>query len=149
MYADILASKLKEGKFCKEYIAIVEGKIDKSGVIDAPIKREENTIMLRKAADDGEYAVTEYTPLLYCDEISVLRVKPITGRTHQIRVHMKHIGYPIIGDDLYNVESDLINRQALHSFKLKIEGTGEYIAPIPDDMMSLIRRYFKEDEIIL
>ena len=149
MYADILATKLKEGSFYKEYIAIVEGKIDKSGVIDAPIRREENTIMLRKVADDGEYAITEYTPILYCDEISVLRVRPITGRTHQIRVHMKHIGHPIIGDDLYYVESPFISRQALHASKLKIEGIGEYTAPIPKDMMSLIGRYFKEDEIIL
>lgn len=149
MYADILASKLKEGKFYKEYIAIVEGRIDKGGVIDAPIKREENTIMLRKVADDGEYAVTEYTPVLFSDEISVLKVRPITGRTHQIRVHMMHIGHPIIGDDLYNVESDLINRQALHASKLKIEGIGEYTAPIPEDMMALIGRYFKNEEIVL
>lgn len=146
-YADILTSKLQNGDFTKEYIAIVEGRVSEGGIIDAPIKRAENTIMLREVKEGGEWAITEYTPILFCDEISVLRVRPITGRTHQIRVHMKYIGHPIVGDDLYNKESGLIDRQALHAFSLDIDGIGKFTAPIPSDMDSLIRRYFDRYEI--
>ena len=147
-YADILASKLKKGEFEKEYIAVVKGKIEKDGIIEAPIRRVPDSIMIREVADDGEYALTKYEVVMSCDEISVLKVKPITGRTHQIRVHMRYLGHPIIGDDLYFYESELINRQALHAYRLQIDGVGEYIAPIPADIDKLIRRYFKEYEIV-
>ncbi|MBQ9744708.1 MAG: RluA family pseudouridine synthase [Clostridia bacterium] len=146
-FADFLCAKLKNGDFIKEYIAIVEGKIECPGQVCAPIKRCENTIMLREVCENGEYALTEYTPIMYCDEITVLKVRPITGRTHQIRVHMKYIGHPIVGDDLYNTESPFISRQALHAYKLSINGVGEYVAPIPNDMDKLIRRYFEGYEI--
>lgn len=147
-FADILAKKLQNGAFTKEYIAVVKGKIDKKGTINAPIARKQESIIERVIRDDGELAITEYEPILSCDEISVLKVKPITGRTHQIRVHMSYIGHPIIGDALYFEKSDLISRQALHAYRLGIDGIGEYIAKIPNDIMSLIRRYFKNDEIL-
>lgn len=146
-YADVLASKLKNGAFHKEYIAVVKGRVDSDGVIDAPIRRVPNSIMVREVAPDGEYARTEYVSLMACDEISVLRVRPITGRTHQIRVHMSYIGHPIIGDDLYYEECEIIGRQALHAYRLKIDGVGEYTAPVPEDMDMLIRRYFRDYEI--
>jgi len=139
--------KLLYGDFQKEYIAVVKGRVSGKGVIEAPIRRVPDSIMVREVSSDGEYARTEYESLAFCDEISVLRVKPITGRTHQIRVHMSHIGHPIIGDDLYFTESELIDRQALHAYKLKINGVGEYTAKLPDDIDKLIRRYFQEYEI--
>ena len=147
-FADILANKLKNGEFQKEYIAVVKGRLEGEGVIEAPIRRVPDSIMIREVSPEGEYARTEYKSVLSCNEISILKVRPITGRTHQIRVHMSYLGHPIIGDDLYYTESELIDRQALHAYRLKIKGIGEYTAPIPKDIDNLIRRYFKEYEII-
>lgn len=147
-FADILSKKLQNGEFYKEYIAIVTGKIENGGVIDAPIMRKEESIIERIVSPNGDRAVTIFEPILFCDEISVLKVIPVTGRTHQIRVHMKHMGHPIIGDSLYFEKSSLIDRQALHAYKLKIDDIGEYIAEIPDDMKNLIRRYFENAEIL-
>ena len=144
-FADILSKKLKGGKFHKQYIAIVEGKTEPSGVIDAPIKREQESIITRIVADDGDRAVTKYETLLSFDEISVLLVTPITGRTHQIRVHMASISHPIVGDDLYGKRSEFINRQALHAYRLEIEEIGSFKAELPQDMKNLIRRYFANE----
>lgn len=146
-FADILSKKLQNGDFSKEYIAVVHGRIDGKGIIDAPIIRKAESIIERVVREDGERALTEYQALCSCDEISVLLVKPITGRTHQIRVHMNHIGHPIVGDSLYFKKSELINRQALHAYKIKINGIGEYKANIPNDIKKLIGRYFENDEI--
>lgn len=141
-FADILSRKLKNGDFHKQYIAVVVGKTEEFGKVEAPIKREQESIITRVVADDGDFALTEYKTILSCDEISVLLVTPITGRTHQIRVHMASIGHPIIGDDLYGRASDMIPRQALHAYRLKIDEIGEFEAKIPEDMMSIIRRFF-------
>ena len=75
--------------------------------------------------------------------MTLLRVVLHTGRTHQIRVHLKYIGHPIVGDTLYGNETELINRQALHSYYIKIKSTrtGEEIeieAPLPQDMKTLL-----------
>lgn len=147
-FADILSKKMKNGKMKKEYIAIVFGKTDSKGTINAPISRKADSIIERIISETGDEAITEYETLCSCDDISVLIVRPITGRTHQIRVHMKHIGHPIIGDSLYFEKSPFINRQALHAYKLKIEDIGEFTAKIPDDMRNLIERYFKNAEIL-
>jgi 23S rRNA pseudouridine1911/1915/1917 synthase len=72
---------------------------------------------------------------------------PKTGRTHQIRVHMAHIGHPIIGDALYFEKSEFISRQALHCFKMDLGEIGSFCAPLPGDMLELLRRYFKNEEI--
>ena len=141
-YAHILSQRLLAGAFHKQYIAIVEGKTPSEGEINAPIKREQESIITRIVADDGDFAVTKYKTLLSCDDVSVLLVTPITGRTHQIRVHMASIGHPIIGDDIYGRASDMIPRQALHAYRLKIDEIGEFEAKIPEDMMSIIRRFF-------
>ena len=146
-YAELLSSKLRDGLFCKEYIAIVKGRLEGSGVIDAPIKRAQESIVTRIVADDGEYAVTEYETIYSNDELSVLRVHPITGRTHQIRVHMSHSGHPIIGDDLYGEKSDLIDRQALHAYRLTVPEIGEFKAPLFDDMKNIIRRFFNDENL--
>ena len=147
-YASLISKKIKEGAVKKEYIAVVNGCVDRAGTVDAPIKREQESIITRIVSEDGERAITHYEPLLACKEMSVLRVTPVTGRTHQIRVHMKHISHPIVGDSLYGEKSELIERQALHCAKMEIFGIGEYIAPIPADMKALIRRYFKNEEIL-
>lgn len=143
-----LIRQMRQKQFSKEYIAIIEGILsEKEGVIDAPISRKAGSIMEREISPSGENAIThyqvikEFTTAFY--SISVLRCFLETGRTHQIRVHMAHIGHPLLGDTLYGNNSTLINRQALHSYKTSFYHpiTREfvtYIAPIPLDMQNLL-----------
>ncbi len=143
-YAGMLSTKITKGEILKEYIAVVFGRLDGCGTIEAPIKRMGESIIKRIVSDDGEYALTEYKVLVACDEASVVLVRPKTGRTHQIRVHMAHIGHGIIGDEMYHMPSNLIDRQALHCYKMNVLGIGEFVAPLPNDIKDLIRRYFNE-----
>lgn len=145
-YSSLISQMIKKNEIKKEYIAIVNGRLEGEGVIDAPIERVGESIIKRIVRQDGERAVTQYRSLLSSDEISVLCVTPITGRTHQIRVHMAHIGHPIIGDGLYFEKSEHIARQALHCLKMDLGKYGCYKAPLPEDMVKLIRRYFENEE---
>jgi 23S rRNA pseudouridine1911/1915/1917 synthase len=145
-YADFLCEKLQNGGFHKQYIAIVEGKLEGEGTIDAPIIRLEESIIKRGVSSEGDESITNYKVLMSSDSVSVVLVTPITGRTHQIRVHMAHIGHPIIGDFLYGKESDEMKRQALHAYRLDIDGVGSFEAKLPEDMQNLIRRYFGDDK---
>ena len=147
-YAALLSEKIKRGEAQKYYVAVVHGRVDCDGRIDAPIDRVGESIIKRIVRPDGEHAVTEYKSILNGDKISVLLVKPVTGRTHQIRVHMAYIGHPIIGDSLYFEKSEEIDRQALHCLKMELGELGTYFAPLPDDMKKLIRRYFGNEEIL-
>jgi 23S rRNA pseudouridine1911/1915/1917 synthase len=107
-----LAMQMQDGTLIKEYRTIVEGILEGSGTIDKPIKRQEGSIMVRVVSDDGERAVTHYEVLQNMNDMSLVKVILETGRTHQIRVHMKSIGHPLVGDDLYGNKSELIDRQA-------------------------------------
>jgi len=141
---DSLARQMMNGKFEKEYITVVNGIVEKdSGTIDLPIKREEGSIMTRTVAPDGEYAVTHYAVVKRLEDMTVVRLKLETGRTHQIRVHMKAIGHALVGDGLYSdIKTDKINRQALHATSIKFMHpiSSEEIkieANIPKDMRKL------------
>ena len=119
-------------EFYKEYIAIVEGIFkNKSGIIDLPIARKENSIIERCVSDIGQNAITEYEILREFNNMSLVKCILKTGRTHQIRVHMASIGHPLLGDTLYGSASDLIDRQALHSYKIS------FIHPITKEPISL------------
>lgn len=142
---DILSKEMITGEFSKEYIAIVHGIVEKDfGTIDLPIKREPDSIMTRMVAPDGERAVTHFEVLKRLEDMTVLKLKLETGRTHQIRVHLKAIGHPILGDGLYSdIKTELITRQALHSYKTGFihpitRKRVEVIAKIPDDMERII-----------
>ena len=150
-FAELLSSKLREGLFNKEYIAIVKGRLEGNGVINAPIKRAQDSIVNRIVSDDGEYAVTEYEALYSSDELSVLKVHPITGRTHQIRVHMSHLGHPLLGDEVYGSNkipfekqhAPLLDGQMLHAKRLTLTHpvTGErmtFECELPDNFKKLI-----------
>lgn len=131
--------------FKKSYIAIVNGILDKKhSTINAPIARKDNSIIERCIRDDGDIAITEYYVIKEFDNMSLLYISLQTGRTHQIRVHMKHIGHPIIGDSLYATSSKLINRQALHSCKAIFIHplTKEHMnieANLPNDILNLMQ----------
>lgn len=98
----------------KTYFAICHGKVDQKGVISEPIALQEGSVIKRCCREGGQEALTEFERIYFDGENSLLKIKIHTGRTHQIRVHFSHIGHPLLGDDLYNGERDLISRQALH-----------------------------------
>ncbi len=143
--AGILSDDLKEKRITREYIAIVEGCVkDDSGTVDAPIAREDGSTIKRCVDfEKGERAVTHYTVLKRGADFSCVKLILETGRTHQIRVHMSHIGHAVAGDFLYGTEfSGGINRHALHSanitFTHPITKQQMYFeAPIPNDMEKL------------
>lgn len=127
----------------KVYYAIVTGIVDSFGTIDAPIKREDNSIIKRVVAKDGQKSVTHYKRLSYNDKYSLVEVTLETGRTHQIRVHFSYMGHSLAGDDLYGGSLEDINRQALHCGRLIFPNidTGEMVevnSNIPMDMKLLI-----------
>lgn len=141
---ECLIQQMNLGIFKKEYIAITVGKFDKSkGTIDLPIARKENSIIERCISDNGQNAVTDYEVLkefkINSQIFSVVKCSLKTGRTHQIRVHMSAINHPLLGDTLYGTPSKLINRQALHSYKISFvhpitNKILELISNLPDDM---------------
>lgn len=140
-----LIEQMKNNLFYKEYIAICEGKFKNTkGIINASIARKENSIIERCVSENGDIAITEYEVLNYNSEENYSVVKCIlkTGRTHQIRVHMSYIGHPLLGDTLYGHESDKIDRQALHSYKMSfvhpvVQKKVTYIATFPEDIQNI------------
>ncbi|VBB08688.1 pseudouridine synthase rsua/rlub/c/d/e/f [Lucifera butyrica] len=134
-------------RFQRSYLAIVHGVPGKgSGIIDFPIGRAPDSIIERMVRPDGQSAITHYQVLKNMGQASLLKLELETGRTHQIRVHLAHMGHPILGDDLYGPPSTLIHRQALHAFQLNFSHpvTAQRIvtvSPIPDDMTFLLRFY--------
>lgn len=137
--ASILSDMVSKREIHREYLAIATGDVPDEGRIEAPIRRVNGSTIERQVHTDGEYACTNYRKLAYDDGYSLVLLKLETGRTHQIRVHMKHIGHPLPGDFLYNPDYRKIKRQALHSYRLSFVHpiTGEelcFTAPLPDDM---------------
>jgi 23S rRNA pseudouridine1911/1915/1917 synthase len=152
---DFLDGEMKKNTVVKEYLAIVHGITEEQGTIDLPIDKDPNHVARRMVRSDGYPSVTHYTRLeaFYTqpgttgqiDGYSLIRLKLDTGRTHQIRVHMTHIGHPLLGDELYgqlygyDVPPEWMPRQALHAAHLEFPGPfdGDIItadAPLPKDM---------------
>ena len=138
---NILSSMVYRREIHREYLAIVKGSVTPpSGTICAPLSRKPGTIIERTIDfEHGEHAVTHYQVVDEKNGHSLVSLCLETGRTHQIRIHMKYLGYPLIGDYLYNPDMEHITRQALHSHKLSFPHpiTGkpmEFVAPLPADM---------------
>ena len=117
----ILSRQVSKHEIKRSYHAICTGLVPETGTINAPIARtDDSTIERCVNFETGEHAVTHYSRLAYDDkkDVSLVELHLETGRTHQIRVHMKYIGHPIIGDFLYNPDYRFCSRQALHSASL-------------------------------
>lgn len=143
--ACILAVDMRDRHIHREYRAICTGVLPESGVIDAPIARANGSTIERIVdTERGERAVTHYERLAVHGSVSLAAVKLETGRTHQIRVHMKHIGHPLPGDFLYHPDYSQIARQALHSYRLAFSHpitrqAMAFTAPMPADMLALLQ----------
>ncbi len=132
---------------CKEYIAIINGIFSGNGIIDLPIGRKNGSIIERCIDyENGDSAITEYEVIKNISEynLSIVKCTLMTGRTHQIRVHLANKLSPILGDTLYGSTSNLINRQALHSYHLRLihpinKKVVDIYAPIPEDISNIIK----------
>ena len=143
MLSTMITNKAVSG-ITREYLAIVQGTVTpQEGTITAPLSRKEGSIIERTVDfEKGESAITHYKVLDVKNGHSLVSLILETGRTHQIRIHMKYLGYPLIGDYLYNPDMKLIQRQALHAWKLSFRHpiTGEELhvtAPLPEDMAAV------------
>lgn len=132
----------------REYLGIVKGSMAvKSGVIDAPLSRKPGSVLERQVDFEyGDRAVTHYRVMAEKDGYTLLALQLETGRTHQIRVHLKFIGYPLIGDYLYNPDMEQIGRQALHAWKLAFvhpisKAPLAFEAPLPEDMKAVMNLF--------
>ena len=126
----------------KRYYAAVSGEITRGGEINLPIARAADSIILREVRSDGAEAVTLYEPILVKNGRTLLEITLKTGRTHQIRLHFAHIGFPLLGDELYGGDCREIARHALHCGKLRFTepfsaGSAEYKSPLPADIAAL------------
>lgn len=146
--AAILSVQMKQRKIRRTYLALVTGIPPEKGTVDAPIGRVDGSTIEREINfESGETAVTHFQRLAVSpaygdnEHLSLVELHLDTGRTHQIRVHMKHLGYPLPGDFLYNPDCRRIGRQALHSYQIEFTHpvTGEFLcftAPVPGDFVN-------------
>lgn len=154
--ASILSKSMHEHGIGRTYIAFVEGVTKEKGIIDLPIGRAEGTIIKRKVDEKaGKRAVTHYHRLevihIKGKAVSVVALRLETGRTHQIRVHMTSIGHPLLGDFLYNKESHMLTRQALHAAECTFyhpitEAYQRIMAPLPKDMARLVPYHLEKND---
>ena len=150
--ADRFAKTNKDINYEKLYTAFCKGKLSDEGEIKSYIRRVEESIITRAVYDSGkesEFAHTRYRVVDRVGDVTVVECEPVTGRTHQLRVHLSHIGAPIVGDDMYGGSTDM-KRQALHAGILRFTHPfkGERIeisAPLPNDMEIYLKE--KKNEI--
>ncbi len=141
--AAVLTKDMKNGKFKKEYVAILNGVPEKDeGRICASIRKEEQKGIKRCVSNDGKEALTVYELVKNTEKLSLVRLFPITGRTHQLRVHMSHIGHPIYGDAMYGA-TQMGERTRLHCHNIIFPHptTGEEVsfsAVIPEDFDGIL-----------
>lgn len=131
------------GRIRKEYTAVCEGELHGSGTVDGRIARKPGHRVQREVAPQGEPALTHWHALFCGNGYSFLKLRLETGRTHQIRVHLSHLGYPLAGDDMYGGHTDQMERQALHcgliSFTHPCSGMELRLCSVlPDDMRGLL-----------
>lgn len=141
-----LARDMSNENFEKSYLAIVHGNIkEKQGIINLPIYRTGGDTIKRVVDERGQESITHYKVVESFNKGDLVQLTLETGRTHQIRVHLTHLGHPLYGDSLYGLEDDsnYIERQALHAYKLKFPHprTGDILeleTDIPEDMKELL-----------
>jgi len=155
----IFGQQFKDRTIKKKYYALVEGHPEKKGSIDLPIGRDPITRTRMKAFSVANFihttkkirsATTHYKVVTYFDNYSLIEVKPITGRTHQIRVHCAAIRHPIVGDPIYGKKSPIITRQALHAQELSFTFNNRdysFSAELPNDFKNALKIVDKKNNL--
>ncbi len=139
-----LMKEMEESKLEKKYLAICKGGFkNKSGLIDLKISDKKHEGINRILSDDGKKAETVFRVIEDSGDLALVELELITGRTHQIRLHMSEIGHPLVGDSLYgSFALDLLNRQALHAYSLKFRSPRRELVEIktelPEDMKKVL-----------
>jgi 23S rRNA pseudouridine1911/1915/1917 synthase len=135
-----LIEQFRTRSVVKVYLVLVKGRLTpESGIIDAAIRRDTKNRKRMAVVREGKPARTQYTVMKYLDGYTLLEIRPETGRTHQIRVHLAAIGYPVVGDSVYGVKSPYLSRQFLHACRLgfKLPSSGEHVefkSELPEDL---------------
>ncbi|MBQ8345201.1 MAG: RluA family pseudouridine synthase [Clostridia bacterium] len=151
-----LSAAMREGAIHKQYIAVLKGcPEERQGTVDTYLRRTAESIIVREICAEGEggdRAITRYRVLAESGGYSLCLASPVTGRTHQLRVHFAGLGCPIVGDTLYGSPSPLIDRHALHSAMLAFPHpkSGEacrVCAPLQEDMLALVRALFSPETL--
>ena len=140
-----LISQFKTCAIVKAYLVLVKGQLTpERGIIEAALGRDPRNRKRMAVVTEGREARTEYRVIKYVGNYSLLEVRPETGRTHQIRVHLSAIGYPVAGDQMYGVKLPHLSRQFLHACRLgfKLPSTCEYVeftSELPPDLEKTLR----------
>ena len=140
----LLSAQMKQRQIRRTYLALTDGIPPENGTVSAPIARMDDSVITREVNwEHGETAVTHYERLAVSNGYSLVELHLDTGRTHQIRVHMQYLGFPLVGDYLYNPDMEYIHRQALHSWKLSFihpitKEPMEFTAELPKDMKNIL-----------
>ncbi len=140
-----LIDQFKARSVVKAYLVLVKGRLTpEDGIIEAPIGRDPRNRKRMAVVTDGREARTQYHVIRYMGDFTLLEVRTETGRTHQIRVHLLAIGYPVVGDATYGVKSDHLSRQFLHACRLgfHLPSTGEYVeftSELPPDLTQALK----------
>jgi len=126
---EYLAAQFKSRTVTKGYLVLIKGRLSpKQGIIEAPIGRDPHRRQRMAIVEAGKEATTQYQVQKYLGDYTLVEVTPLTGRTHQIRIHLSAIGCPVIGDPIYGIKSARLNRQFIHAYRLgfRLPSTQQY-----------------------
>jgi 23S rRNA pseudouridine1911/1915/1917 synthase len=141
-----LSNQIKARSVLKRYLVLVQGRLSpERGIIEAPIGRDPSNRKRMTIVSQGREARTHYLVIRYLDSYTLLQVTLETGRTHQIRVHLSAIGFPVVGDEVYGRKSPILGRQFVHACHLgfKLPSSGEYVefsSMLPPDLEDALER---------
>lgn len=132
------------GNVEKEYCAVVHGVLRGEGTISLPIRRRDPLLIFREVGEGGEPAITHWRTVAGNESLTYLHIRLETGRTHQIRVHFSHLGYPLVGETLYAPGDELMQRQALHCRRVAFTSPVSrkpvcITSPLPEDMLRVVK----------
>ena len=148
---EYLAAQFKSRTVTKRYLVLVKGRLSpQHGIVEAPIGRDPHHRQRMAITGAGKEATTQYQVRKYLDNFTLVEVSPLTGRTHQIRIHLSAVGCPVIGDRTYGVRSAHLNRQFVHAYRLgfRLPSTGQYqefTSPLPADLEQALEHLAQND----
>ncbi len=149
---EYLVAQFKSHAVNKRYLVLVRGRLSpEQGIIEAPIGRDPHRRRRMAVVESGKQATTQYQVRKHLDDYTLLEVSPITGRTHQIRIHLSAIGYPVVSDPTYGIKSAHLDRQFVHACSLgfrlpSTEQYQEFTSPLPPDLRQALAAYLARSD---